>query len=106
MITAPLPPSQEEVLRENECFRAEVERLRAALTRLGGGEVLGPLPFAPNYKTNEGRELLARIDFARAVLNQPQGPTITVVDPSEPVIVGSGQPCWGLDEPTDEGSGP
>lgn len=49
---------------------AEIARLTKVIERLGSGEAMG-LPFMIKKYSNEGKELLLRIDFARAAL-QPK----------------------------------
>lgn len=58
-----------EAADEIDAQRKRADRAEAALRRVGGGEALGPIPFTPNYETQEGKELLARIEFARQALN-------------------------------------
>lgn len=59
---------------------AEVERLTAALFRLGSCEAM-TYSFAINKSTNEGRELDARLDYARDALKKP---CILCADPNYP----------------------
>ena len=48
---------------------AEIEQLREALERLGSNEAL-TLAFMPDMTTLCGKELYARLDYARAALKQ------------------------------------
>lgn len=46
-----------------------VEELEAGLTRISSPEAFS-LPFMPDYTSNEGRELEARMDYAKAILKK------------------------------------
>jgi hypothetical protein len=55
-----------------DTLKASHAELLAALKRLGSSEALGPIPFTINDNTHVGRELLARIDFARAAITNAE----------------------------------
>jgi hypothetical protein len=56
------------------------------------------------YDECDGSSVYACNNIAAAIraLIPSESPIVTIVDPSHPVIIGSGQPCWGLDEPPED----